>query len=885
MKVPTLTLILCVLLALSIAALEPSQLQVPMSDGVELAADLYLPAKEGPHPVILIRTPYSRGGSRVFAEPFVREGYAVLVQDVRGKWGSGGEFVPFVNERKDGLETLDFIASAEWSDGRTGVFGPSYLGMAGLLLADHGHPSLKTVFSVSGWIDGDQINSPGGAFHMMLAIPWLLFSGGQTQQPLSDFDMEELFQFLPVRDVFGSIGKDMPGWNEEVLRAYAGSDESGVTIPVFHMTGWYDFVAGASLDTWRSMKRATDQPQRLVVGPWVHDQIFTSETVIGEIDAGEASILGVDGLMRLAIDWFDCHLRARCTDHAPVRVFVLGDDEWRDFGEWPPRGSRTESFHLRSRGDAAHSPAGGRLVRRPERGAGQDRYRFDPNDPVPTRGGANFHFFPEVNGPRDQREIEARPDVAVYTTEPLARDLFLAGAVRVVLHVSTEGRDTDFTAKLVNVGPDGSALSILDGIIRLSHRKGLDQRSLVQPGEIHEIEIDLGEVAMRIPRGNRLRLDVTSSNFPKFDRNPNTGEYPLDARELVPVTQTIHHGRAWPSRVELTTLAVRDRPVVRTARAETTPRRRLSPTAADAEVVRAGVTLLEAGRSGEAAAFFTEHVKLAPGTAEYHYWSGRALLAEKEIEGAVEAFERATDLVPDRSELHLWLGRALVQKLQSAGTLEKARLAGRVRQSYEKAVELDPSSLEARTSLAGYYLSAPALAGGSTRKAMEQIEAIIAIDPARGLVLLAQVHLQKKEWEEAEAAYRKVLEHDQGNAAIHFQMGRMYQDRERWSEAAGSFEAAIASDPAHAEAWYQLGRTGAMSGENLDRALEAIEIFIDRFSSVSDPAYRAGSWWRKGMILDRQGRIEEAIAAYRRALQIDPSHQHSRKALAMREAK
>jgi uncharacterized protein len=566
MKRTALILILFALFAIPTLGVEPRDIRLPMSDGVDLAADLYLPSDDEPHPVILIRTPYGKRAIRPFGEHFVAAGYAVVIQDVRGKFGSGGEFVPFLHDEKDGLETLDLIAESEWSDGHVGMFGSSYLARAGLLVARHGHPSLKAVFSASGWIDSDEINSPGGAFHMMLAIPWLLFNEGQAQRPLRDFDIKELFHVLPVRDVFQSIGLEVRGWDPRVMRAGSGVSGSGVIVPVFHLTGWYDFVSPASLSNWRAMREATEHPQPLLIGPWVHDQIYTQETRVGVIDAGESSILGVDGLMRLAIDWFDCHLRQRCTNRPPVRVFFLGENQWRDFEDWPPRESRTRSFYLESRGNAASSPVDGRLDPRPRPRSGQDQFIFDPNHPVPTAGGANFHFFPEVNGPRDQREIEARDDVLVYTTAPLDSDLLIAGPVRAILHVSTEGRDTDFTAKLVSVDADGSPRNIVDGILRLSHRNGRDSRQLVEPGQIYEITVDLGEIAIRVPRGHRLRVDITSSNFPKFDRNPNTGEEPFDAAVLRPVQQTIHHGRIHPSRLEITTLAVEDQATERTQR-------------------------------------------------------------------------------------------------------------------------------------------------------------------------------------------------------------------------------------------------------------------------------------------------------------------------------
>jgi len=304
------------------------------------------------------------------------------------------------------------------------------------------------------------------------------------------------------------------------------------------------------------MRKSSDAPQRLLVGPWLHDQIYTDLTEVGEIEVGENAVLGIEGLSALAIEWFDCRLRDRCSAEPPVRVYVLGENRWRDFDDWPPPKSRGLELFLSSSGKAARAPDDGRLDPTPpgRKSGPVDRFRFDPLHPVPTFGGANFHFFPEVNGPRDQREIEEREDVVVYTSDPIESDLLIAGPVRAILHVSTEGRDTDFTAKLVDVAPDGKAISVVDGILRLSYRDGNRERRLVQPGRVYEIEIDMGEIAMRIPAGHRLRLDVSSSNFPRFDRNPNNGEEPTLTTKLEPVLQTIHHSKRYPSRLALTVM-------------------------------------------------------------------------------------------------------------------------------------------------------------------------------------------------------------------------------------------------------------------------------------------------------------------------------------------
>lgn len=503
-----------------------------MRDGVELAADLYLPRPEGRFSTIVIRTPYGKQGLSRVAETFVQHDYAVVVQDVRGKYASGGTFTPFVNETNDGVDTLDWIARAAWSDGRVGMWGSSYLAMSGLLVAWHGHPALKAVFSNSGWDESAGINVSGGAVHIGLAIPWLLFEGGKTQRSLKQFDMDELFFHKPLRDVFKIAGVEMPAWiDERVPRANRRSPTARVNVPVFHIAGWYDFVSPGSLAAWRAMRNASAAPQKLMIGPWIHDQVWGAETRVGELDAGPDARMGVDRILELALAWFDVHIRGVQHSIAPVEVFILGENRWRTFADWPPPNTTTQRLYLAARRT---------LSARPAASASKDSYVFDPDQPVPTHGGANFHFFPNT-GIREQSEIERRSDVVGYTTTPLDRDVVIGGRVRAILHVSTEGRSTDFTAKLAYVTPEGKAFNIVDGIVRTK----------TVPGRIHEITIDLGEIAMRVPKGHRLRLDVSSSNFPKFDRNPNTGEDPFDAVEFRAVRQTIHHSRRLPSRVEI----------------------------------------------------------------------------------------------------------------------------------------------------------------------------------------------------------------------------------------------------------------------------------------------------------------------------------------------
>jgi len=530
-------------------------IRVEMRDGVELEAVLVLPSECGKYPTILVRTPYGRGQQSKEARFWAENGYAVVVQDTRGKWGSNGEFLPFINEYADGAETLDWIAAQPWSDGGVGMWGSSYLAFCQLLIASKGHPALKSIMPISGWIQDDGAIEHGGATHIMLSIPWILHEETQTRRSLRDFEMDELFEYLPLIEVFDSIGLDSKIWNEEFdFSSLLEHSAENINVPALHLTGWNDFVCGAALGVYEQAAGGrAGALQKLMVGPWFHDQFWTTYTEAGDEDFGPESAMGRERLMELSLEWFDRTLGQEAegvADWPQARLFVMGADEWRDYDDWPPDGLRRTKFFLGSVEGANSSSGDGFLSTEAPKASNVDTYVFDPMNPVPTYGGANFHFMPHLLGVKDQREIEERDDVLVYTSPALEEAMEIVGPIRAVLYASTEGLDTDFTAKLVEVRANGYARIIEEGIIRASYRNGGD-RELLNPGEIYRLTIDLGSTAIVIPKGHRLRLEVSSSNFPKYDRNPNTGEEPLEARVLKSVTQTVYHGGERPSHVVL----------------------------------------------------------------------------------------------------------------------------------------------------------------------------------------------------------------------------------------------------------------------------------------------------------------------------------------------
>jgi predicted acyl esterase len=541
---------------------------VPMSDGITLSADLYRPDEEGPFPVVLVRTPYDKGAFDWLGQVLAGNGgYAVLIQDVRGQVTSEGDFEPFVDEFGDGMDTLDWVAAQSWCDGNVGMWGSSYLSYCALVLAPSGHPALKAIFCISGWGDPEKMGAPGGAMHLMLALPWTL--SPQVSERDEPVDFEDLFGLVPVSRIPDLAGIESPEWSSYFVEGEEGLGDAPSTagrygeinIPIIYVTGWHDFLAETTLDVYEGVMEAhsgAEPPpfQKLVVGPWHHDQQWTESSVVGDYDFGPDGAMGSERILGLTIRWFHRFLRGIETgvEHEPpARIFVMGQNEWRGFDDWPPNGVATETWSLDSGGSANTLEGDGVLGRSGATGSDSDSYTYDPTNPVPTMGGANMHFFPERLGIRDQRPIESREDVLVYTSEPLESDLDIIGPVSAMICGATEGQSADFTAKLVTVRPDGYARIVTEGIKRNPDTPEDGDAAMI-PGKVYRFTIDMASTAIRVPAGDRLRLEVSSSNFPKYTRNPSTSEEAELAEEFVAVTQTVYHTSEYPSHVALPVL-------------------------------------------------------------------------------------------------------------------------------------------------------------------------------------------------------------------------------------------------------------------------------------------------------------------------------------------
>lgn len=560
-----------------------------MRDGVVLMSNVYRPANDGMYPVLLTRLPYGKDNPRdtTYFDPLkaARRGYIVVVQDVRGRFASGGDFVSFPQESEDGYDSVEWAASLPGANGAVGMWGLSYYGKTQWHAAVKSPPSLKAIAPGQTW--GNHLNGAslrGGAQELGLVYSWaraaispdylarkyaddpatlqrkmsetietintLAAGGGLDALPCSELlDPEGLNAKL-------SLGRDVSDkfWNSVNLDDAYGN----VTVPTLHIGGWYDCFIGETLRQYTVMKLLAEesgtQPPRLVIGPWTHADFGSLH---GDLDFGVASSGGAldlkETLSDLQLGFFDATLGGGAESPAgepPVRIFFMGENRWRHFDEWPPPGVREVDFHL----------GGGGTLTREIPVPGEDSYGYDPLSPVPTLGGQTLLAAAFGAGPRDQRRIESRPDVLVFTSEPLTEELTLCGPVHATLFAASTAPDTDFVVRLADVHPDGRSIILTDGVIRASARESYPaprvitpvEPSLIEPGRVYEYSVDLWQTAATLAPEHRLRVHVASSCFPRWDRNPNTGLSGFDSGETEVARQTIHFGGESPSRLTVT---------------------------------------------------------------------------------------------------------------------------------------------------------------------------------------------------------------------------------------------------------------------------------------------------------------------------------------------
>jgi len=537
--------------------------RIPMRDGVHLSANIFKPAGAVRLPTLLVRTPYGKGaGLTATYRPFVERGYAVVIQDVRGRYASEGVFEPFRQETNDNEDTLNWIARQNWSNQRIGMLGGSYLGIVQWKAALLDSPYLKAILPVVSGCDDylDRFYSYGGALKLGQRLEWMSQNLRNPGSPKPEF--ERFILQLPVRLAdraatgqtidFFQKALDHPAY-DSFWKSLSTRERLGrIRVPVLSLGGWYDNFVESDLEAFRIL-RGSSRPHRIMIGPWPHSMSYEFPGV----DFGPQARFPI---RKLQLDWFDYWVKSPPRSdktsapilQPPARIFVMGANRWRDEQEWPLARARLTSFYLSSRGRANSLEGDGLLQRRRPGNQPVDQFVYDPRNPVPTTGGpvcCSPKVFPW--GPLDQRAVERRRDVLVYTSRPLRREVEVTGPIRVVLYVATSAPDTDFTAKLVDVFPDGQARNLTDGILRLRYRESLEKPVLARPGEVYPITLDAGVTSNLFRKGHRIRLEISSSNFPRFDRNPNTGRASAEEKELRRATQTVYHDATRASRLLL----------------------------------------------------------------------------------------------------------------------------------------------------------------------------------------------------------------------------------------------------------------------------------------------------------------------------------------------
>ncbi len=529
-----------------------------MRDGVRLAADIYRPRADGKFPVLLERTPYNRAGDETNASRMASHGYVVIIQDTRGRFDSEGEFYPFRYESQDGYDTVEWAAALPYSDGKVGMFGGSYVGATQWLAAIAAPPHLVAVqpyVTASEYFDGWTYQS--GAFEQWFAGSWSSGlavdtlrrkAGGlvdakawAAQLPVEAYRMLELppvSTLAPYYRDWVTHDTDDSYWHPWKISDHYPE----MNIKALHSGGWNDIFLKGTLKNYEGMRRQSPAraDQRLLIGPWAH-AATSPEGKIGDVTFGKSAVLDSEATI---LKWAGYTLKGVRNEYAtgaPVRLFIMGENAWRDEHEFPLARTRYTSYYLSPGTLAPNAPAT----------ADPEAYEYDPANPVPTIGGRLCCGNQIPPGPADQRPNEGRPDVLVFSTPPLERDLETTGWVKVNLYASSSATDTDFTALLADVDPSGYARFLTDGIVRARYRNSTQQAEPIEPGKVYEYTIDLWATGNLFKAGHRIRLYISSSNFPRFDRNLNTGEAIQGATRMVKAQQRIYHDAQHPSALVL----------------------------------------------------------------------------------------------------------------------------------------------------------------------------------------------------------------------------------------------------------------------------------------------------------------------------------------------
>jgi len=552
---------------------------VPMRDGVRLATDIYRPKDvTGQLPTILMRTPYGKSGSAGAGNYFASHGYAVAVQDVRGKFESQGEFRVYQGDMTDWTDAFAWVGAQPWSTKRIGTFGCSYLGEQQIIAAQQRHPFHFAAIAQAAGGNLGRVGRhrtfwgsvEGGANAVSINFGWMpvwasLDKGARLPPKV---DIAPFMRTLPTIDMTDRAGSPSWDWRNFLERSpddpwwdkqgYLTADDS-VSVAALHVSSWFDMAAEALEERAIFQKNATNPRARdgqyAIISPTTHcaSERASAQTMAGGLPVGDARLHYWD----IYLSWFDRWLNsnAHAIDSLPrIQYYVIGRNEWHSSDRWPVSGMRETAFYLHSDGRANTSKGNGRLSLDPPAREPSDTFTYDPGNPVPSRGGSICCTGDpkDVAGSFDHADIEQRPDVLVYTGDAIsASGLELTGPMRAVVHLSSDALDTDVTVKVLDVFPDGRSMNMVEGITRVRYRDGFDKPQTMERGKVYEVPVDLHATSWYLPPGHRLRVEISSSNFPRFDRNLNTGGHNYDETTWKSAKNAVHHTQTQASRLIL----------------------------------------------------------------------------------------------------------------------------------------------------------------------------------------------------------------------------------------------------------------------------------------------------------------------------------------------
>ena len=542
-----------------------------MRDGVQLVADIYRPRDNGRFPVLLQRTPYNRKGDATNAFALASYGYVVILQDTRGRFDSEGEFYPFKYESQDGYDTVEWAAALEFANGQVGMFGGSYVGATQMLAALAKPPHLTAIFpyvTASEYYEGWTYQ--GGALAQWFASSWTSGLVVDTIRRKTDANQrpKEWVNTLPVEGYQlgrspqpADVAPYFRDWitherDDEYWKPWKISDHYGeMAVKGLHGGGWHDLFLKGSIKNYLGLRDSAASPaardgQRLLLGPWAHAGT-SPEGKIGDVTFGKAAVLD---MAQTILDWNEYALKDvqnQFASDAPVRLFIMGENVWRSEKEFPLARTQYTRYYLHSTSGANSSKGDGLLSATAPADERTDSFTYDPANPVPTIGGRLCCGAAIPPGPANQQANETRPDVLVFSTPKLEKDLEVTGFITVDLYAATSAVDTDFTALLVDVDQSGYARFLTDGVVRARYRNSTNAAEPITPGQIYKYSIDLWATSNVFKAGHQLRLYISSSNFPRFNRNLNTGESTVNGTHMQKANQTIYHDRAHASAITL----------------------------------------------------------------------------------------------------------------------------------------------------------------------------------------------------------------------------------------------------------------------------------------------------------------------------------------------